>query len=141
MTTTAWIIIAFVVFDLIVAFIVARGFTKSMFGELGRIYPPTEPGYLEHDRRAQSFSVGLLNFGFSVRVRVDERSVHLSPEPWMFWTGMPKASIPIEKIKATGQAKKSWMAHSFEIDSDRSHIELRGPKWLWSLLEAGTASN
>lgn len=139
MTPTAWFIVAFVVADLMVALIVVREFTKSMFSDLAEAYPPTEPGDQQHERRAQSFSMGLLNFGFSVRVRLDERFVHLAPEPWVFWTGMPRASIPIDKIKATGRARKSWMAHSFEIDSDRSHIELRGPKWLWALLDTEEA--
>lgn len=136
MSTFAWAMTAFVVLDLTVALVVVRSFTKSMFGRIAETFPPVEPGAIEHERRAQSFSMGIVNFGFSVRVRVDDRFVHISPEPWVFWAGMPSASIPIEELRPAGTERRSWLAHTFLIDSDRLNQELRGPGWLWHLLRA-----
>ncbi len=134
MTPFAWAIVCFVVFDLALAVFIVRAMTSSAFGSLADEFPKVEPGDVHTERKRQSFSMGLLNFGFAVRVRVDDAHVHLSPEPYIKWSGMPSMSIPIDRFGTKGAARGRWLPHTVLIDSDRSNTELSCPKWLWQLI-------
>lgn len=134
MTPFVWSMIALVVFDLFIALVVVRSMAKSVFGPIVSEFPAIEPGDVHTERKRQSFSLGLMNFGFSVRVRLDDTHLHLSPEPWMRWTGMPAMSIPLSELNPKGLPRKSWLAHPIEINTNRTSKDLRSPKWLWEEL-------
>ena len=134
MTAFTWTMTGFVAMNLFIALVVIRAMAKSVFGPIASEFPAIQPGDVHTDRRRQSFSLGLMNFGFSVRVKLDSTHLHLSPEPWMRWTGMPAMSIPISDLDPKGLPRKSWLAHPIEINSDRVNEDLRSPKWLWEQL-------
>jgi hypothetical protein len=134
MTPVAWTIVGIVVFDLFLALVVVRTMTNSIFDPIAAEFPARDLNTVFIERKRQSFSVGMMNFGFSIRVRLDDTYLHLSPEPWMRWTGMPAISIPLRNLSSMGSPRMSCLSHPIQIDSDRLNKDLRGPKWLWKEL-------
>lgn len=133
MTPFAWAVVCFVVFDLAIAVFIVRAITSSAFENLIDAYPAVEPREPHTVRKRQSFSMGLLNFGFCVRVGLDDTHLHLAPEPYIKWSGMPSMSIPLDRVRAKQSSLAKWAAKAIIVDSDRAETELQCPKWLFKI--------
>ncbi|MEM9166300.1 MAG: hypothetical protein AAGB48_04675 [Planctomycetota bacterium] len=140
MATVPWVIAAIVVFDVVVVVAIVRGVSFSTFKPLAKAYPPVDPIPGAKVRKCQSFSFGLINLGFSVRVTLDEACVHLAAEPWARWIGLRPVSIPRDRIEATGSRRSPLIGHTLRIETGtRVPITARGPRWLWEAVsEAAT---
>lgn len=133
MTSTTWLILGIVAFDLLFALVVVRLLASSALEKIVREFPAIEPGDVVHDRRAQSFRIGLMNLGFSLRVRTDAAHVHLTPEPWVRWTGLHAVSLPIERLRAAGGSRRKLVLHPIEIEGERVQETIHAPRWVWLL--------
>lgn len=133
MTSTTWLILGIVAFDLLFALVVVRLLAHSALETIVREFPAIEPGDVVRDRRAQSFRIGLMNLGFSLRVRTDAAHVHLTPEPWVRWTGLHAVSLPIDRLRAEGGSRRKWVLHPIDIEGERVQETIHAPRWLWSL--------
>lgn len=133
MTSTTWLILGIVAFDLVFALVVVRLLAHSALEPIVREFPAVEPVGVVHDRRAQSFRIGLMNLGFSLRVRTDAGYIHLTPEPWVRWTGLHAVSLPVDCLRAgAGRPRKGWL-HPIEIEGERVQETIHAPRWVWLL--------
>jgi len=139
-TPVLYIILGFVVFDLLIALVVVRSVIVTNFGPLAKDFPDEEPDEAFRDdaapwRRGQSFAMGLLNLGFSMAVRVDGHAVRLRPEPWVRWMGLRRLSIPRSAITPEGQRRGRLMLHPMRVVRPGGQtVTIRGPRWLWDAI-------
>ena len=87
-------------------------------------YPPVEPKDGAVRRRYQSFSIGLVNMGFSLHVAADETYLHLTPLPIWRRLGARPASVPWSALRRTGP--RSAML---------GQLRVIGPAWCMELIE------
>ena len=136
MSTVAWIITGIVVFDLLIAFVIVRSLVKGQLGPLAARFPPVAHGLNPERRSYQSFSFGLLNLGWSIRVTLDQTHLHLEPERWVAWMGLPAMSLPRESLQPQGKPRGRLWAHPIRVETgSRVPQTLRGPMWLWEVLK------
>ncbi len=87
-------------------------------------------------RPYQSFRLGVVNLGFSIRVAVDDRHLHLEPTGPLRWLGARSASIPWEAITVKRRSMSGkWM--TVEVSGRR----LQGPAWCLGLAEPAVAAD
>ena len=92
-------------------------------------HPPVKPADDTVCRNFQSFSLGMINMGWSVHVAVDEQYLHLSPVKFMRMLGARSASIPWEAMKPLGGNRATV------VTLDQRH-RLTGPRWCMELVAA-----
>lgn len=137
MSSTGWFILIFVVTDLIAVLLIVRTVVASNFTPIADGFPEVETTHGLDYKRRQSFSFGLLNLGFSIAVAIDDRHVHMRPEPWAALLGVSPASIPSEAITAKGSRRGKWLLHEMRIEHPSGSVtELRGPRWLWEAIDS-----
>lgn len=121
-TNVTLFLAAVVVLDLIVVAVIF----KTAAGELKTFsakYPPVPPQIHAERRNFQSFSLGILNCGWSFHVTSDPTHVHLFPA-WLFRRlGVPNFSIPRTELK---DAKKCFGG---AVRVTVCGKDLRGPRW------------
>ncbi|MBX3374190.1 MAG: hypothetical protein KF817_10165 [Phycisphaeraceae bacterium] len=92
-------------------------------------FPARPPAPDAVHRRFQSFSVGIVNMGFSIHVAVDEAFLHLRPvAPWR-WLGARDASIPWTAMTPVGRAAR--------VARLPGGHQIVGPRWCMRLVGAG----
>ena len=113
-------------------FSIASTVMCGMWNPALKHHPPVEPEVDAVRRDFQSFSLGLVNMGWSVHVAVDAHHLHLTPIKPMRMFGARSASIPWSAMKPAGGNR------STVVTLDGRH-RLIGPQWCMELIT--TAGN
>lgn len=95
---------------------------------------PPQPAALDAARRRyQSFSIGVVNMGFSIHVAVDDDFLHL--EPLWIWQvlGACPVSIPWSAITPAPQSAVVLFGRAVRVNGHT----LVGPKWCLERVPAG----
>ncbi|KAA0217210.1 MAG: hypothetical protein DYG94_01780 [Leptolyngbya sp. PLA3] len=125
-----WLIGLLVVGGIVLEFgvivLVLRGLMRSSLGRLSDQFPFTEPEAGAVRRNFQSFSIGLVNAGYSIHVAVDDHSLHLMPAAILRWCGVRACSVPwseVRVLKRVGSYRKARIGG----------VNLYGPGWCLDL--------
>lgn len=111
------------------AFIV-RSLVKSNWNDPLKPFPPREPAAEDGPADArgfQSFNVGMLNLGWSVRVVADRAYLHLSPEWLGKVLGLKSASVPWTEI---GRGLPGGLAIGKRSGLKIGNTVFAGPAWI-----------
>ena len=111
---------------------IVSGVMHGMWNPALRNHPPLEPADGAVCRTFQSFSLGLVNMGWSVHVAADAHHLHLTPVKFMRMIGARAASIPWSAMRPVGGNR------STVVMLDGRH-RLTGPRWCMEL--AGSAGH
>jgi len=98
-------------------------------------YPAQRPTLDAVSRRYQSFSVGIVNMGFSINVSTDEEFLHLDPL-WLWQVlGATPASVPWTALSpATHSAMVIGLGRVVRLDGHT----IAGPRWCFErVFDAG----
>ncbi len=90
-------------------------------------HPPVEPEVDAVRRDFQSFSLGLVNMGWSVHVAADAHHLHLTPIKPMRLLGARSASIPWSAMRPVGGSRSTVVT----LDGRQRLI---GPRWCMELI-------
>lgn len=110
--------------------LVIPSFVRASWARWHDSFPPVPPGPDAVSRQFQSFSVGLLNLGYSVHVTVDAGHLHLRPTAMVRCLGMRSVSIPWDAVEFVGV---------FPFGRRRARVagvSLIGPAWCLDLARA-----
>jgi hypothetical protein len=128
-----WIVIAVCVFDLaMTAFIISIAVRRNWEPLMAR-FPRHEPRPDALVRRHQSFSIGILNLGWSVHVAADDGHLHLTTVRWMQRLGARPVSIPWEAIEIKTR-RPGGRYTTVKVGA----LTMRGPAWCLDLAEPET---
>jgi hypothetical protein len=127
MSSGAWVTIAIALFCVADTAVVVWVVARVGWMPIQQRYPVR--------RALQSFKVGILNFGFSVHVTVDETCLHLEPARFLRWVGASTISIPWSEITITNRSRSGrWIT----VKADKWTIQ--GPAWCLELAEPEAGS-
>lgn len=121
-----WIVLLFVVFDLITLPIVLRMIIGGTWKPVADRYPPMEVNADAISKKNQSIKIGAVNLGFSCNISVDEQALHLHPARWIGWMKLTPISIPWEAIRPIKQGR-------FQSKVKLDHQTFYGPTWALEL--------
>ncbi|MBM4113302.1 MAG: hypothetical protein FJ253_07995 [Phycisphaerae bacterium] len=94
---------------------------RPMLGQFDRQQPSLDAVR----RRYQSFSIGIVNMGFSIHVAVDDEFLHLEPLwPWQVLGAMP-VSIPWSALSPAPRDAINLFGRAVRVNGHT----LVGPKW------------
>ena len=105
---------------------VVRAMCRRTFGPLAAAFPPREPAPDAVRRSFQSFSVGLINGGWSYHAAADEHHLHLRPTALVRWFGAAAMSIPWGEIRL--EPGRGWVRRARVRG-----IKIVGPRWCMDL--------
>ena len=125
-----WLIVLFVVIDLLVAFSLIAGSLKLLWNPLHSAYPPRTPADDAIRKELQSFRIGLLNLSYCIHTAVDGNHLHLTPATLVRWLGAKPTSIPWDAIEVL---KRSRFGQSMIVRVGKRRIA--GPAWCLGLAE------
>ncbi len=125
-----WIIVLFVIIDILVAFSLIAGSLKLLWNPLHLAYPPRTPADDAVCKQLQSFRIGLLNLSYCIHTAVDENHLHLTPATLVGWLGAKPTSIPWDAIEVL---KRSRFGQSMIVRVGKRRIA--GPAWCLGLAE------
>lgn len=114
-------IAAFVILDLIVACAVLN-IAATELKSLAADFPAREPQIHAERRNFQSFSLGLMNFGWCFHVIADRDHVHMLPALLFRKLGVPNFSIPRSELK---DPRKCLGGVQVTVRGR----DLKGPRW------------
>ena len=124
------IIALLVAADFVLAIAILALFVKRSWSPIAQAHPPQSPATGAVGRDFQSFRFGVLNLGFSVHVKVDERFLHIVPARYLRWLGAAPMSLPWEAVTVV---KRS--AHGRWITADINGRRIQGPAWCLQLAD------
>jgi len=101
---------------------------KGMWTPIARQHPVQPLADDAITRRFQSFSLGIINMGWSIHASVDDRHLHLEPVRPLRWFGAIPMSIRWEDLSKLNRNGKS-------VYMTGGH-RLVGPAWCFELLKA-----
>jgi len=131
------IVCLFIGFDLFVLLpIIFTLVVKFGWSPMRRRFPPREIAPDALRRNFQSFRFGILNFGMSIHVAVDEHCLHLIPARFLRWFGAGPVSVPWDAVTIRRRALGGrWISASFDGRS------VMGPGWCLALAEPAEAGD
>lgn len=97
--------------------------------QLAAAFPATTPLPDAVRRNFQSFSLGLMNLGFSIHVAADAQFLHLTPVKFLRALGAPAMSIPWDAIKLEPTTRPGRATRKAMVQSTR----IAGPAWCMEL--------
>ena len=103
---------------------------KGMWTPIARQHPVQPLADDAITRRFQSFSLGMINMGWSVHASVDDQHLHLKPVAFLRWFGAIPMSIRWEHLSKLNRSGKS----AYMTGGHR----LVGPAWCFEMLKART---
>ncbi|MCH2152450.1 MAG: hypothetical protein MK089_03840 [Phycisphaerales bacterium] len=113
--------------------IIMFGIFHGMWKPIAMKYPPQDHAPDAITKRCQSFSIGIMNMGWSINTTVDENHLHLSPVKWLQFFGACPMSIPWNALKLQGKnSRRASLAGGPGI---------QGPEWCFQMLKASTNSS
>lgn len=119
--TATLIILSFFILDGIVVMAVLN-YAAGELHSLAKKFPPVPPQIHAEHRNFQSFSLGLMNFGWCFHVIADADYVHMHPA-WLFRKlGVPNFSLPRTELK---DPAKCFGGVRVTLRNET----LRGPRW------------
>ena len=130
-----WIIVLFVIVDILVAFSLIAASLKLVWNPLHLAYPPRTPADDAVRKHLQSFRIGLLNLSYCIHIAVDENHLHLTPATLVRWLGAKPTSIPWDAIEVV---KRSRFGQSMIARVGERRIA--GPAWCLGLAEPADGS-
>ena len=95
-----------------------------------RTWPPRDPAPDAIRRNFQSFSLGLINLGWSVHVAADKEFLHLRPATLVRWLGAASASIPWQAMQPLGGRRGTAVR--------LGHHTMIAPRWCVELVSPET---
>ena len=100
---------------------------KGMWTPIARRHPVQPLADDAITRRFQSFSLGLINLGWSVHASVDDQYLHLEPVAFLRWFGAIPMSIRWEDLsRLNADGKSAYMTGGHR---------LVGPTWCFEMLK------
>ena len=131
-----WIIVLFVIIDILVACSLIAGSLKLLWNPLHLAYPPRTPADDAVRKQLQSFRIGLLNLSYCIHTAVDENHLHLTPATLVGWLGAKPTSIPWDAIEVL---KRSRFGQSMIVRVGKRRIA--GPAWCLGLADPADGSD
>ncbi|MEE8155745.1 MAG: hypothetical protein V3T53_12400 [Phycisphaerales bacterium] len=131
-----WIIVLFVIIDILVAFSLIAASLKLLWNPLHLAYPPRTPADDAVRKQLQSFRIGLLNLSYCIHTAVDEDYLHLTPATLVGWLGAKPTSIPWDAIEVL---KRSRFGQSTIVRVGKRR--LAGPAWCLGLADPANGSD
>ena len=119
-----------IVFDLLLAATVVGLIVRSSWKPLEVFFPAQVPSDTSYGRKFQSFSFGLVNYGFSIHVVIDDEFLHLTPIWIVSQFGLKPISIPWEAIEPLPTTKSAIRTLRVKIRKQT----VIGPKWCFELI-------
>ncbi len=117
----------FTVFALAIVPIIIHAAFRMLWNPAVSAYPPVPPAADALHKTYQSFSLGIVNMGFSIHASTDEMYLHLTPIAPMRFFGARAASIPWSALKPGKRVKTTAM-----LDG----LVLQGPAWCFERLRS-----
>lgn len=115
---------------IVVSRLLIRGQLRTFFDTF-----PSRPELPDVVRREfRSFSIGIINLGFSVHAAADHEHLHMNPAQFVRLCRMRPMSIPWSELKLT-VGKNSGGERRATIHADKHSWTLRGPRWCLELIE------
>jgi hypothetical protein len=121
-----YLIVTFIVFDLIFVSLVITGLVRMNWTGLAKSYPPVAPDADAVEKKFQSIKLGMCNFGSCIHIAADERFLHLTPASLMQKLGATPISIPWTDIRIVKLGTK-WSKVTVQRQT------LQGPAWCLNL--------
>lgn len=118
-----WVITSYVILMPVMIFWIMFSAIRWLWNPVMALFPPTEPAEESVSRRFQSFSLGLLNLGFSVHATIDADALHLRLAGYLRIFGARDASIP---WSAMSPPRPGVMGSTMVMINGSA---LRGPSW------------
>ncbi len=106
---------------------------KGIWLPIARQYPVQPLADDAITKRFQSFSLGIINMGWSIHASVDDRFLHLKPLKPFRWFGADPMSIPWNEMKILDRKGRS-----VHIGNGQ---RLEGPAWCFEMLKTQTTGN
>ncbi len=119
-----------IAFDLLVAATIISLLFRSSWKPLEIHFPAQTPSETSYGRKFQSFSIGLVSYGFSIHVVIDDQYLHLSPAWIASRFGLRPISIPWEAIQPLSPTLP--IGNTAKVLVRKQTIT--GPKWCLELL-------
>ncbi len=109
---------------------------QTLFEPLSKRFPPKQMREDAVEKSFQSMKVGMMNFGMSVHVGVDDQHVHIVPAKIFRWCGAKASSVPMSEVsvKATSVDAAGCRANKL-IEGVIGGIGLRAPAWVFQEVE------
>ncbi|MHC4416408.1 MAG: hypothetical protein ACYS0G_14125 [Planctomycetota bacterium] len=118
------------------SFVILWAIVRFGWKPLADVFPPQPSQPDAVVRRFRSFRVGVVNFGFSMHVAVDERHLHLETVALFRWFGARPVSVPWESIRI--QKRSRWGRW---ITAKVGPRTITGPAWCLELAEPTPDTN
>ena len=131
-----WIIVLFVIVDVLIAFSLIAASLKLLWNPLHLAYPPRTAADDAIRKKLQSFRIGPLNLSYCIHTAVDENHLHLTPATLVRWLGGKPTSIPWDAIEVV---KRSRFGQSMIVRVGKRRIA--GPAWCLGLAEPADGSD
>ncbi len=130
------IIPLFVACELFVALTIVSLIVRASWKPLEADFPARQPNTASYGRKFQSFAIGLVNYGYSIHVVIDDECLHLRPIWLVSRFGLKPVSIPWEAIQPIKYAKSTRKTMRVKIRKQT----ITGPKWCFELIAASLHS-
>jgi hypothetical protein len=123
-----------IAFDFLIAVTVIGLLFRNSWKPLEVQFPAQVPSEASYGRKFQSFSIGLVNFGFSVHVIIDDRFLHLTPIWIVSRFGMKPISLPWDEVQILTTPKPTAKMVKVKVRKQT----ITGPRWCFELLYQGS---
>jgi len=127
--TIAIIVAVFLVVDTLVVGVLIGYFVRNTWQTIATRWPARPIAEDAVRRPFQSFSIGIVNLGWSIHVAVDEAYLHLDPARFWRWFGATRASVPWGAMELIGRIRGKWA--TVRIGAQR----IDGPAWCLGLVD------
>jgi hypothetical protein len=125
-----WIVTSFLIIDLLIVMSLVAVALQSSWKPLEREFPAQLPSEPALSRRYQSFSIGWVNYGFSIHACIDDNYLHLTPIWFILRFGISPVSIPWAAIRPIRPIRQ--LGSFVKVNVGKQTI--CGPKWCFELV-------
>lgn len=117
------------VMDFIVVGALLHASVQALFEPLSKKFPPKEMKEGVIEKSFQSLKVGIMNYGLSVHLGVDDEHVHVVPALIFRWCGAKPSSVPISEVSTHKQLE--GLRDSKLVEGNVGGIQMSAPAWLF----------
>lgn len=119
------------IMDCIVIGALLNASVQALFEPMSKRFPPKEMKGGAIEKSFQSLKVGMLNYGFSVHLGVDDAHLHVVPVRIFRWCGAKPSSVPLGEVIVKDGGSLEKHQEGKLIDGKIGGIELKAPAWVF----------